>query len=219
MKKGEEEEEEEGRGGSLFGNGPTLIQRLCSELHTGAIGPGALAGEGTHFDIISGVGSEAVQDDGGLGRGDEELGGAARAVDVLVLQGVLHHVAVAFCQQQWLPAHLNGGGGGPLGRDALRVAAGHVLVGGHLLDRLLAEPHLVASGQAEGVRGALVDLLGGVVVLPLWELDHRQGVHVFAAEAEAVPLQGAVGDGRGVPLEEGRAHVGGADHESGFVGN
>ena len=199
-----------GRWGEL----PTLIHGLCSELHTGAIRPWALAGEGTHFDIVRSVGPQAVQRDDRLGRLDEELGGALRAVDVLVLQRVPHDGAVTLGQQHGLPAHLNGGGGGRLGRDGLRVAAGHVLGRADLFDRLLAEAHLVAGGQAEDVGGALVNFFGSVVVLALGELDDGQGLHVLAAEAEAVAQERAVGIGRRVPLEQGRAHVGGAHHKS-----
>lgn len=126
------------------GTGPTLIHRLCPELDTWAIGTSALAGEGTHFNIISSIGPKAIQDDCRLWGSDEEFWGTARAVDVLVLQSVLHYLPVSFCQQHRLPANLNGGGGGALRFNVLRVAAWNVLVRGHFFDRFFTKAHLVA---------------------------------------------------------------------------
>lgn len=194
------------------GTGPTLIQRLCPELDTGAIGTRALAGEGTHFNIISGIRLKAIQDDRWFRRSDEEFGGAAWAVDVFVLQSVFHYLAISLWKQNGFPDDLDGGGCSTLCVDTLRVATRHSLVCGDFFHCLLPEAHLVTRREAESVRGSLMDLFSSVVVLPLGELDDRQRIHVFAAKAEAVALQGAVGDGWGVPLQESCAHVGRTDH-------
>lgn len=189
-----------------------MIQRLCPELDTGAIGTRTLAGEGTHFNIVSGVGLKSVQNDRGFRCRDEEFRGTARAVDVLVLQRVLDYFAVSLGEQDRLPANLNGGGGGALCCNALGVAAWDILVCGDLFHRLFAKTNLVARREAECVRGPLVDLFGSVVVFPLGELDNSKRVRVFAAKSKAVALQGAVRYRRGVPLKQSRAHVGGTDH-------
>ena len=181
-------------------------------MDTGAIGARTLAGEGTHFNIVSGIGLKSVQNDRRFRCCDEEFGGTARAVDVLVLQRVLDDFAVSFRKQHRLPANLNGGRGGTLCCNALGVAAWDVLICGDLFNRLFAKTNLVARREAEGVRGPLVDLFGSVVVFPFGELDNSQRIHVLAAKSKAVALQGAVCYCRWVPLKQRRAHVGRTDH-------
>lgn len=198
---------------------PTLIQRLRSELDTWAIGARALAGEGTHFYIISGVCLKAIQEDCWFWGSDEELWGTAWAVDVFILQSIFHYFAILLRQQNRMPGDLNSGGGGTLRYDVLRVTTWDVLVCCHLLDRLLAKSHLVACGKAKSVWRSLMYLFGCVMVFTFRELNYGQRIHIFTAKTEPIAKKGPMSYCRGVPLEESCAHIGCTDHEPRFVRN
>lgn len=178
-----------------------MIEWLSSELDARAIRPRALAGEGTHFDIVSSVGSKTIEVYGGLGGSDEKLRRTPGTVDVFVLKGVFDNDAIALCQWHGLPGDLNGSCGGTFSHDALWETRGRVLGGCDLFNCFLAKPHLVASRESENIRCSLVNFFSGVVVLPLGELNNRQRLDIFASKAEPVALEWPVCIWGRVPLE------------------
>lgn len=166
---------------------PTLVQKESPVLDSWAVWPGALNGVGSDFNVIGGVGLEAVECVRILRRwGELFLLRAARKTGFPVGHGVLDNHPIPFSQDGGQPAELDRFGGDVARLKDLGVTLGHFFGNGELLYCFLTKTGSTFHCQFENVGGALVDIGGGVLILLGRELQGGQGIDVLPAKLQAV---------------------------------
>lgn len=145
----------------------TLLNRHGPGLDAGAERPNPLIGAGPHFDVVSGIGLQIRQSDTCvLGDVNQVL----LAIYVPVYHCVVDNLAVSFCQDWGVPGNLRGRSGETHHAQVLWEAAWHIFCSSDLLLKLLSWASSVLGRQFEEVRGPLVQVGHGVVMVSLPEV-------------------------------------------------
>lgn len=182
---------------------PTLIQLERPILDSRAVRPGAFTGVSTDFNIIGGVGFEAVEGVRVLwGGGQVFFQGVAGRTGFPVGHGVFDDGSVPLGQHGGEPAKLDRHGSDVARLEDLGVTLGDVFRGGEFLHSFLPEASPAFDGQLENIRGALVDAGSSVLILQGCELQGSQGVDILAAKLEPVAHHLAFSIQRRLPFHQ-----------------
>lgn len=166
---------------------PTLIQLERPILDNGAVWPGAFTGVSPDFNIIGGVGFEAVEGVGVLwGGGQVFFQQVAGRTGFPVGHGVFDDGSIPLGQHGREPAKLDRHGSDVARLEDLGVTLGDVFWGGEFLHSFLPKASPAFHSQLEHIRGAFVDAGSSVLILQGCELQGSQGINILAAKLEPV---------------------------------